>query len=930
MWFPPILCQSGSLRWLASSIALLLVGVDSRAQEVWIDSASGNWSANANWLDGTAPPGGGSATLSLRFTGNGFTNITATNDFFGPFRLNRLLLDYDGGATFTIVSRSGASLEFTGASPTISQLGLGGVTITSPVLLNPSGGIVTIDGAGTNNVIFSSVISQSGNPAGLLINVAGTSPNASVIQLLAPNTFSGGVRLAAGNLGIFHGGALGTGTLRVQGGTLRMLNTGLSVPNRIALESDLVITSASDSSLGGTISSTVAGTGLTLRTNTTSPTLTLTAVSTYSGATTIDYGPTSGGPYVGAGTLKLSGSATLLNSSRYDIRAGGTLQIDSVNGVTNRLGNTTPMILRGGTLSFNAAGVTVAAASETFGALSTAGYSTVALTTSASTNAQFMASSLSRIDRGTLLFRGTNLGQPAGPNVSTVLFATAPVDLAGAGGSSTEQSILPYAIGDASAAGTAPSFVTYDAVKGIRPLGIGEYLGSLVAPLPASNVRVTGTTTQATDVTVNSLFLAGTSIGGGGRLTITSGALLSTSTSAAISSPLDFGSAEGNVFAVGNLTISGDITGSNGLTKSAQGTLTLRGGKSFIGPLTVNGGRIAFSEVAELGADQGAITFNGLGAGLLFQGTTPVALARPLEIRSGFATIESTATGGAVLEMSGPISGSGGLRLHAAASGTIRVMGTNTFTGPIFITRGTAEMAPASLGSGTNALALAFDTTLRTLGPWNSARELRVLGDATIDTGDSDATLSGLISGSSFLVKRGGGTLTLTEASPFAGGVAVIGGTVRLAGAGQLRAAFFITAGGRFLLDQSTTPIPSRIDDASGVTLNGGEFAIVGNSATSTRENIGTLTLGVSGSSINLTAPGTSSVTVSAKTFTETTGTCSCVAPISAARRARHSPASRCRRHRRRSGYFRLCMRHRAPLAANLLPPTIRAATPRA
>jgi hypothetical protein len=78
--------------------------VKAGAEEIWIGGASGNWSVNSNRLDGSAPAVGGDATLGVRFTAEGATALTATNDLGNPFTLNQLLLDSKSTALFTLAS----------------------------------------------------------------------------------------------------------------------------------------------------------------------------------------------------------------------------------------------------------------------------------------------------------------------------------------------------------------------------------------------------------------------------------------------------------------------------------------------------------------------------------------------------------------------------------------------------------------------------------------------------------------------------------------------------------------------------------------------------------------------------------------------------------------------------------------------------------
>src|SRR6185369_12483794 len=91
------------LRFVAV-IVLLQWPVETRAQEIWIDSFSNNWSNHASWLDGSAPAPGGSASLMLTFLSSGTSAFTATNNLGNPFLLNALILDTNATGVSTITS----------------------------------------------------------------------------------------------------------------------------------------------------------------------------------------------------------------------------------------------------------------------------------------------------------------------------------------------------------------------------------------------------------------------------------------------------------------------------------------------------------------------------------------------------------------------------------------------------------------------------------------------------------------------------------------------------------------------------------------------------------------------------------------------------------------------------------------------------------
>src|SRR5207244_2891841 len=90
----------------------------------------------------------------------------------------------------------------------------------------------------------------------------------------------------------------------------------------------------------------------------------------------------------------------------------------------------------------------------------------------------------------TFLFNGgtSNFGQSSlGVGVTQLTFTTPPITPTGLG--TNTASIIPYAIGSASATGTGTDLVTYD-TNGVRLLGASEYSTTLAA---GTNVKLTTT-----------------------------------------------------------------------------------------------------------------------------------------------------------------------------------------------------------------------------------------------------------------------------------------------------------------------------------------------------------------------------------------------------------------------------------------------------
>ncbi|MFZ4764475.1 MAG: beta strand repeat-containing protein, partial [Roseimicrobium sp.] len=232
-------------------------------------------------------------------------------------------------------------------------------------------------------------------------------------------------------------------------------------------------------------------------TKTGSSTLTMTAANTYSGSTTVNQG-----------TMTLSGAnGSILSTSGITISGTGanqsaSLLLDSTNTLNeNRLDNSTWVALKtGAELRFQ--DNTATNTSETVGAVTMGvGQSTVSSRASTSRVATLTLASLTRVDGGLGLVRGSTLGGQAS-SVGKILLADNGTSLGTLIGTATSTSglnngstknlkIIPWIIGDTSTGNQGGNFLTYDTTSGIRTLGTNEYVlnGSLSSAAPDANYR---------------------------------------------------------------------------------------------------------------------------------------------------------------------------------------------------------------------------------------------------------------------------------------------------------------------------------------------------------------------------------------------------------------------------------------------------------
>ena len=830
-------------------LAALACGAGTPAQEIWIGASSANWSNSANWLDGSAPVAGGDASLALRFLASGASAFTATNDLGSPFILQQLILDSHSTGTLTIAGAAGQSLRLEGDAPIVGIAGSGDATISSNLQLAHPSRVTSIRGSGAGNLRISGVISESGGPQSLVVDATAPSPGTQIITLASNNTSTGGLTLNSGNIAIEGFGSVGSGPVTINGGTVR-LATGLlpSLPNEFRLNGDLVLLNTNNASMSGVISSLTPGTGLTHRGG--AP-LKLYGASTYTGATIIDFSPIAANATLSAGSISLENFASLLGSSEFHIRAGGSLTIRALaDQVTDHLADNAPIHLRNGTFTFESTGGTIAQ-NETVGAIDGAGFATIHVDPSATSSARLSAASLTRTERGTFFFRGDGLGKALAGNVGQMVFGAAP-PLIGGGGTGADTSIVPFAIGEAVSTSSAPSFVTYSPETGIRPLNTSTEYATTITAGATKNVRLLGSATISGPATINALLIdTVNALSGVGPLTITSGAVLSKGYSNFIATPLTFGAVEANFFAMGNLGVGQPIAGTGGLTKSGPGTLTLNVANTFTGPLTINSGLLSFDRLAALGPDNSAIVINGHNAGLIYTGAA-AALSRDIVINTGIARIESSKA----LILAGTISGSGGLRFTGGYP-RITLTGANTYLGPTRIETAVTIGSDGAFGVG-GALDLTTGGSLTLLGDWVTSRAISISASTGIDTGIFNAALSGVLTGANAVSKSGLGTLRITAQSPWSGTLFVNAGRFELGGAGATRSNALMVFASSLVLDNAGLVTNDRVSDTATVTLRNSELRLHGNAVIAVNERFGTLDLGSGnvGNVVTLTAPG--------------------------------------------------------------------------
>jgi len=214
--------------------------------------------------------------------------------------------------------------------------------------------------------------------------------------------------------------------------------------------------------------------------------------------------------------------------------------------------------------------------------------------------------------------------------------------------------------------------------------------------------------------------------------------------------------------------------GSQGVLTQTGGTLTVGqllqiGGTSSPGTYNLDGGTLVTGSLTT-GGTLGAFNFGG---GTL-RASANLSSSVPITLKAAGGTID---TNGFTVTLSGALSGPGSLTKTGA--GTLRLTGTNTYSGGTLIQQGTlVASSDGNLGDAAGGLSFSGGV-LRWAAGFDSGRSISLLaGGGVLDTGVEDVTLSGTISGAGSLTKTGAGTLRLTGTNSYSGGTLIQQGTL--------------------------------------------------------------------------------------------------------------------------------------------------------
>jgi autotransporter-associated beta strand protein len=795
-------------RVLITAVAILLGGVRAHAQTVrtW-NVTSGTWSATGSWDGGVAPTATDTAYFSSSTVGSSAVSVTfSTFPSIAGLSFNNSgstsLKSVGTGRTITLgtggitVASSAGPVSLGGASSEALSVLLNGTqtwTNDSSSLLNVVNGINTVSSdatltiAGSGSTKLGSVVSGSTGR-----RIAIVKQGAGVLMLTANNTYSGGFTLSEGTLMFDFSSTsqLGTGTFTILGGAIDS--------NLANLTRTLAATPQAWNGDFAFLGSTVGG-NLNMGTGTVTLGGTRTVTNDSGNILTVGGGINDGGngyglTKSGTGRLILTGSSSYTGPTTI---SAGRLQIGSSGTIGSIAASSTVSIASGAVLAFSR--------TDDYGG--------------AFANRITGAGSLSLVSGGTL-----TLSNPSNDFSGGITFPLG-------GGAAVLQVNTPGALGTGPLTNSGSGTLRFQTTGTIANTLGTDLFYTGVLDTQSNAITLSGSTTGGgtfRKVGSGTLTLAGTTntpdfnIAAGmlrldeagqlgtsgtytGAISGSSGAIFEYASSANTAWTSQTALAGGIVFrkmGSGTVSLLGYNISGTANVELSEGTIVLGQGYAMpTGTLTINGGSLDVT--TNLGnVANNAQVWNGdfafLGTNTLNLGTGTVSLG-------GNRTVTVS---GSSLTVGGPIGdGGSGYGLTKSGPGTLVLSGSSSYSGPTTVTGGTLTVSNTfALGSGTAALnvnggVLSITSTIgfSRSGPITLAGGTIASGTFTNTGSALDArsgAISSVLAGTLGLAKTTSGTVALSGANTFSGGVALSAGQLNLNAAGALGTGTFTITGG--------------------------------------------------------------------------------------------------------------------------------------
>jgi autotransporter-associated beta strand protein len=720
----------------ALSLALVAAPVAHAASDTWTGTSDALWSNTGNWLGGSVPGAGNTATFNS-------TSGNTTVDLGGGVTLGTLLFDTSSAAAYTIGSGGAGSQTLTldtlaggvqmnatvandqviNANLALSTTGTYTIGLTNNSTTNTltvAGGI-SASNAGTKVLTLagSGNASVSGNITNGLGVVAITKSGAGTATLSGTNTFTGAITVNQGTLAINNSSALNIGTSLIKAGaqantaSTLTIGSGTTLTNNvnqfggsafagsagssvgiINVQSGGALTVSSAGLAGGDIGGGANAAGALYNAGT----VTNNAANSAGAGFFLGNGGASNYGYIyNTGTLTIAGRLNISQQAAtsagvVDI-AGGTVTVNGTNQSANtglqlgQNGGTSALnITNGGHLTYTKSTDTINinnSANASYASVNVVGSGSKLIGTGAGTltlnkgnNANDTAT-LTLANGGELDISSVTTGGTNGSNAFTFNNGTLKATAAGTLITTNVKTYVQSGGGTIDNGGVSTTIASpLLAVSGTGVTGItltGGQTGYIGAPV----VKITGGGGTGAAAIANFDPTTGTVT----SITITSSGTGYTSTPTVTfvggSGTIGTGAGTGALTA----TVQTGAVSSGGMTFTGSGTTTLTGANTYTGATAVNAGTLKVN--GSIGASSG-VTINGTGATLAGTGTV-----------SGITLTSGTIT-----------PGDGGIGTLAASS--LDWAGGNTLTFDLSAVDSTADLLSLSgaltkSGSGTYA-----------------------------------------------------------------------------------------------------------------------------------------------------------------------------------------------------------------------------------
>ncbi|MEI6241114.1 MAG: autotransporter-associated beta strand repeat-containing protein [Planctomycetia bacterium] len=659
------------------------------ADNVWVGGDSqntSNFTNSGNWQGNVLPSWG--YGNSLKFSQNLNSNVTGLNYNYGSWQsANDIVWDTSFPVSRTLSASNGGGIGFktriennSSFTQTVAMEVSGGQDGAPDIQLNPVNGSLIFSGTLWNDFEKDYVVwgGTSSTTTTLTLNTAlGTNadPQSAVdftvsggrnsnVQVNASQVWAGTTTVNSGSFITANGVALASSAIVVAGGTVATTSANTFVDTAtLTVNSGRLLIGGSDTvtSLAGSGGTVDIASGATLTagnagstsyagsitgsggfTKVGSGTFTLSAASSYTGATT-----------VAAGRLALSAANQLADSSAVTGSAGAVLALGG-NETIGSLAGSLDVALGSSTLTVggNGQSTTYSGGISGSGGLTKVGSGTFTLSAASSYTGP------TTVSAGQLSLAATNLlsDSSAVTGSAGAVFAL--------GGNETIASLagsLDVALGSSTlTVGGNGQSTTYSG--GMSGAGGLTKVGSGTFTLQGNNSYNGGTLVSA------------------GRLVGTTSSLQGAITNNAA---VEFAQATSGTYA-------GSMTGSGVLTKSGAGAILLTGSNGFSGGAALNAGTLAVGSANALGSS-GVISFGG--------GTLQYSASNTTDYSGRFSNASgqqySIDTNGQDVTLASTLAGNGS-SVAKLGLGTLLLTANNTLTGGATISQGTLQV-----GNGT-------------------------------------------------------------------------------------------------------------------------------------------------------------------------------------------------------------------------------------